>query len=241
MNCKKLFSASVISLAFVSCGSDDDGGGGGGVDADALAAELSSPSGEIADGDGAQGVGAAFGDVLSNQAGAAGQRRGGIDCSGAMSADYSCTCSGGGSFDVSVSGSQAAYEATFDYNACCISAADCCYNGSGSVAGTSDTGAEFTQCGSYDIDLECGGNSSSFQYSYCLGAGGVQWYLVTYESETFAVSGSYTEGVGGTWSVRDSNTTWNCVEDSTGAGCCSSADAESIIWDGGDALCPAVQ
>jgi hypothetical protein len=46
--------------------------------------------------------------------------------------------------------------------------------------------------------------------------------VVTYQGATYAVSGSYTSGVGGNWTVRDASTTWTCTEDSTGAGRCDS-------------------
>jgi len=241
MNCKKLFSASVISLAFVSCGSDD--GGGGAPNIDDVISDLENPSGSLETPEGAQGVAAAYGTEQSNRA--FGQRREGqIDCSDVnqMTGEITCDCPGGGSLDVTTSGdASGSGSAHWDASNCCEGLGDgCCYDGTYDILVNSATGATYSLCFVYDITIsQC--REATAYISYCQDAMGNQWWVISYMDETYAVTGSYSEGAGGTWSVRDSNTTWNCVEDATGAGCCSSADAESIIWDMGDALCPAVQ
>jgi hypothetical protein len=223
---KKLISVSAMSLAIYGCGSDDDGGrGGGAADPDAVASAIANPSGEIADADGAQGVADAFADVLSNQAGTGGERRDGIDCSGASSANFSCECSGGGSLDVDSSNStQESYEVTYSYNDCCISSGECCYDGGGWVAGTSSGSSDFNQCASFDGSIDCAGSSATFSYSYCL-ENGTLWYLVEYESESYAVSGYYDSSTGsGSWTVRDANGTWTCTASNNTGSCTNGTD-----------------
>lgn len=238
---KKLFSVSAISLAFVSCGSDDEGGGGA-PSIDDVISDLENPTGSIETAEGAQGVAGAFATEQSNRA--FGERRDGISCDDVnqMTGEVTCECTGGGSLTVTGSGdASGSGSAHWDANNCCQGAAEgCCYDGTLDLLINSAQGATYSICYVYDITLsQC--REATVYISYCQDDMGRQWWVIRYMDETYSVTGSYTEGVGGTWSVRDANTTWNCVEDSTGAGCCSSADSESIIWDGGDALCPAVQ
>jgi len=230
---KKLFSVSVLSVALIGCGDDDEGGGGGGIDPVAVANRIDNPTGQVTDAAGAQGVANAFGEALQGGTGSFGQRRqqSGIDCDipeGATSGTFDCTCDEGGTATVSGEGNEQSANVSFEYDNCCY--AGCCFNGSGAYA--FGQGGAYTFCGSVDIDLECDGNSASASYEYCQGSDGRVWFSVTYESETYSVTGSYTSGVGGTWTIRDADTEWNCTEDAEGAGCCTDG-TEEITWGGG--------
>ena len=236
---KKLFSASLISLAFVSCGDDGGGGNGGGaVNIDDIINDLENPSGNVTTPEGAQGVADAFAVQQSEQT--FGQRRDGITCDvNQMTGETACECSGGGSIEITSSG-QAGGSASAHWAAdsCCQGAAEgCCYDGTLDVLVNTEQGATYSLCYVYDIVLsQC--KEATIYISYCQDSMGRQWWVVSYEGESFAVTGMYTEGVGGTWTIRDMDTTWNCTEDAAGAGCCSDEGGveEDITWGGGVCL-----
>jgi hypothetical protein len=230
----------VIPLAALGCGGDDDGGGGGGEvpDINDVISALDNPTGQLTTPEGAQGVASAYATQQANRS--FGNRRNGIDCPDNLpEGSGPCECSGGGSLEYTAEGSeQTGGSIHFDASNCCESGADaCCYDGSADLLVNTAAGATYTNCFVWDFTLsQC--KEATVYVSWCQDAEGRQWWVVDYEGETFAVEGSYAEGVGGTWTVRDADTTWNCTEDSAGAGCCQDEASveEDITWGGG--VCP---
>jgi hypothetical protein len=116
-----------------------------------------------------------------------------------------CTVSG----DISVNADSSGTSAVFSYNDCC-QAAECCINGDGNYFYDTSAGAAYSTCVDFDIDYACSGQDVAMDVQYCMGADGVQTYVVEISSGTFAVSGSMSAGTG-TLTVRDANGTYTCT------------------------------
>ena len=198
-----------------------------------VALTLENPTGLLASTTDARGVATAFGSLLASQSLAANRRparRHGIECTiPAPTPDpyfpYTCDCPGGGTIFVDGTADKTTYNVVFDYRECCLDV--CCYDGCGWMA-TTDNGS-FIMCVWHSLTASCP-QPALIEYSYCQDSvGGSLWYLVEYLGETFAVSGSYEIGVGGTWTVRDTATEWTCSEDGTGSGSCTDG-VDVLSW-----------
>lgn len=223
---KKLFFAAAIPLAMFGCGSDDDGGGGGGgASYEDVVAALENPTGSIESAEGAQGVADAFED-LQAQEGFSGDRRSGINCeTNTTNGQVTCECSGGGSLEVTGGkddGPSGDVSGHWDANNCCETGG-CCYDGTLDILVGTDAGATYTLCYFADYDVsEC--KTASVNIQYCQDDMGRQWWVVEYQSETYAVSGSYNSKTGGSWTVRDANGEWTCTSDGATGSCTNGTD-----------------
>jgi hypothetical protein len=218
MRAEKLMWFSVLGLLAAACGGDDEGGGNASPQSyEAITESMAQPSGTV-DENTAGDIGEEFEKVSG--AAPAGVRE---DQVAQSSGSQTIQCSGGGSISVTASGSESAGSGTFSYNDCCESS--CCLEGSGSVYYSSASTAEFTYCGSYDIDATCGGTSSSVNFSGCLGSD-LEWsYLITVDGETYSVSGTYSDG-DGTLEIRGANGNWTCTY-TDGSGSCTGTGGTS--------------
>jgi hypothetical protein len=237
----------LIALALVGCGgrtapngdggvvsgSDAGGGGGGGCGRiDDITARLDHPTGFIDSAATARGVADAYAELLAEAALAArprpADRRSGINCEvDSTTGQTTCVCTGGGALDVTACSDGQSFH--YVASRCCQSAG-CCYDGTVDLLMDPAQGATYTLCYETDIDISGCSNSAAVNLSYCEDSMGRLWYLVPYQGATYAVSGSYTSGVGGDWTVRDASTTWNCTEGSSGAGRCDSAAGGHVEW-----------
>lgn len=197
----------------------EDGSAGAGFttcepDFASLVALVDNPTGTLSSAADAQGVAEAFGELLV-PSGPGGQRRHGISCDSPLpTGAIQCTCSGGGPFTYTPDETKT--EIRYSYDACCLENT-CCYDGCG-WAVLSDTAA-YSVCLSFHVTSSCLGPWQD-EFSYCQDKG-APWYLVAYQGETYAVSGSYDSATGGFWAVRDANADWACMQDPTGAGSCT--------------------
>jgi hypothetical protein len=219
MRAEKLMWFSVLGLLAAACGGDDDGGGGGSQPRSyqAISESMAEPSGTV-DESTASDIGEEF-EKASGATPAGGVR----DDQVAQSGSQTIQCSGGGTISVSATGSQEAANISYSYNDCCESS--CCMDGSGTAYYTSAADADFTFCGSYDIDATCEGTSSSVNFSGCLGKDFEMQYLITVDGDTYAVSGNYSNG-NGTLEIRGENGTWSCTY-TNGSGSCSGTGSTS--------------
>lgn len=225
-----LFSMAFACVVLSTCGDDDDAGGGG-ADPGALMDALENPTGDVASAETAQGVSAAYGAQLAASSGAGKKRA--LDCSPTEAdVEETCDCPAGGTETVIAHGDQSAFVIDYTFDACCESADECCWDGTGWVSGSADgEGSVYESCMSFDVTLTCpdATENGTILAQSCQDASGVNWYLVEYEGASYAVSGSYVEGVGGQWTIRDADTTWTCTEDATGAGSCTDG-TDTYSW-----------
>lgn len=218
MRAEKLMWSSVLGLLAAACGGDDDGGGGGSrpQSYQAIAESIASPSGTV-DESTVGDIGEEFEKISAAPAG------GVRDDQVAQSNTYTQECTGGGSISVNASGNESAANISYAYNNCCE--AGCCMDGSGTAYYSEATSADFTFCGSYDLDMTCDGSSTSVDFSGCVGSD-FQWsYLITVDGESYAVSGSYSDG-DGTLEIRGANGTWTCTY-TDGSGSCTGTGSTS--------------
>lgn len=196
----------LVGLIGPGCGGDEESSA---PSFDEIANQYSSPTGEIASAEDAQGVAQAYAEVQSRQF--AGERRG---------ESYEYACPAGGNCSVSGSGSQSGGSASYDCSSCCYEAG-CCWDGSGWMVYSSGGTETFSYCGAWDGSGNCGGSSWSGSWSYCLASDGTLSFLVEYNGGTYVVSGSYDLATGsGTWTVSSANGTWTCTA-SSGTGSCT--------------------
>jgi len=197
----------VMVLGMAGCKDEEPAG----PDASEVTSALDNPTGTVATAEDAQGVAAAFVETQSAMGGGAG-------APGGETYEQTTQCPAGGDMTMVAEGSsEEDVTIDFSYNNCCQEEA-CCMNGGGWAA---VGGGAYELCYSYDVDYACGGENANLVVQYCQDAEGVAWYVVEYSGATYAVSGSYMEGYGGTWTIRDANSTWECSESCDGMGTCT--------------------
>jgi hypothetical protein len=212
MRAVKFMCFGVLGMLAAGCGGDDDkGSNGGGASYQDITESLAEPSGTV-DSDTAGDIGEEFEKV--SEAAPAGIRD---DQVAQSNGSYSQPCDGGGTISASGSGSESSGNVSFSYDNCCT--AGCCIDGAGSLYYSTDTSAAFSYCGNYDIDFTCDGSSSSANFSGCAGTNGEWVYRIEVAGETYAVSGSYSNG-NGELEIRGANGTFNCTY-TNGSGSCT--------------------
>ena len=193
-----------ILISVTGCGKDESSG----PDFSGMAASIDSPTGSVASAETAQGVSEAFAEQLSS--------------SNMMPTGESATMDCEVSGSVSASGNESA--ATFSYNSCC-EMEDCCFDGDGSMSMDVDG---FMMCMSFDVDVDCEGVSGPLDMNFCSSDDGEMWFVVEFEGDTYACSGSFDSSYGGTWTIRDSSSEWNCEAT------CTDGDCTGSCTDGSD-------
>src|SRR5688572_19732350 len=206
---------------FGACGGDDGPKSPGGSYAN-IASAIESPSGTV-DESSAVSVGEEC-EELSGAAVAAGMRQ---DAEVAQTQSGSYDCPAGGSINYSGSGNESSGSVTGSYDNCCFEAA-CCADGSADIFYSSEQGADFMYCSSYDISYSCEGVNADLQYSGCFGASGEWVYVIEVNGDTYAVSGNYSNG-NGTLEITGENGTWTCTY-TNDSGSCSGSGGESFTF-----------
>lgn len=202
---------SLLCAVTAACGDDDKGGAGGSGAASysAIADRLAKPTGQLA-ANNAVNVAEEYEKVALTGSGGSGAKQ--------ASQMQTFNCPAGGGYTITASGSQQSAQAVLDYNSCCYTAG-CCVEGDADWYFATQGGASYSQCGSYDIDYSCAGQSFSLDYSGCLGSNGTWVYVVELGGKTFTVSGTYLNG-SGTLEIKDATSTWTCTYNS-GSGSCT--------------------
>jgi len=124
----------------------------------------------------------------------------------------------GGSLNAAGSGDQSSGHSTALYDDCCV-AANCCIDGSADIYFSTEQGAAYSYCGSYDLSYSCEGTTTALTYEGCVGSTGEQIYVIEVDGDTYAVSGTYSNG-SGTLEISGENGTWTCTY-SNGSGSCT--------------------
>jgi hypothetical protein len=200
-----------LASAFAACGSDDDGGSRGGSFSDITSA-IESPTGTV-DETTAADVGVEFEKVVQAEV-PAGMRR---DAQTAQSSSGTVACPAGGNLTAAGSGDQSSGHSTASYDNCCV-AANCCIDGAADIYFSTEQGAAYTYCGSYDLSYSCEGSTTQISYEGCVSASGEQVYVIEVEGDTYAVSGTYSSG-SGTLEIRGENGTWTCTYSNNSGSC----------------------
>jgi hypothetical protein len=205
----------VLGLTAAACGGDDDKGTSGrSASYQDISASLAEPSGTV-DADTAGDIGDEF-EKVSGAAPAAGLR----DDQVAQSNSFTQECDAGGSISASGSSTESSGRATYSYDNCCFTAG-CCVDGDGSIYYSSTAGSSYSYCGSFDVDATCGGSTSSVSYSGCVGTDGEWVYRIEMGGETYAVSGTYSNG-NGTLEITGDNGTFTCTYTNHSGSCTGS-------------------
>lgn len=212
-----LVGSMVLGLSAVACG----GGGGKPNSYAEVVASLQNPSGTV-DATSAKDIGPAFDKAQEQGLGAAAIRENVAARSSAQSGTIDQACLDGGKIALSYSGNQQSANINYDYQNCCQGG--CCINGSGAMFVSTETTAEYSYCGGFDLTTTCGTDIGTVNYQGCYGqgAGGFRLeYLVTVNDETYAVSatGTYSDG-NGELTIRGANGTFVCTY-TDGAGSCN--------------------
>lgn len=207
--------ATVLAASMVSAWGckDEKSNSGGGADLAEVAESLSSPTGSVTSAETAQGVGEMFAAKLESSS----------MMGGGESASVPCSTSG----DIDVSANSDATEIAYNYNECCETAS-CCYDGAGWMA---QNIGDFAICMAMDVDVSCEGIDGTYKLDYCSGTDGTAWYLVEYESETYACSGYFDSSSGGSWTIKDANGEWNCTATCDGDTCTGSCTDGSDTYE----------
>jgi len=184
------------------------GCGGGGSKAPGsygdVKASFDHPTGTLA-ATNADAVAKAYQASLSAGTGPAGQRLN--QKTSAVVETIPCNSSGTISVNVATATSSAVSE-SFSYNNCC-EVAGCCYNGSGNVFFASGGTATGSLCESVQLTGTFQAIPVTENFSFC-DEGGVINYLVQVDGESFAVSGSYSNGTG-TLTIVGKNGSFMCT------------------------------
>jgi hypothetical protein len=137
-------------------------------------------------------------------------------------------CANGGTISVTVNQASAnSVSENFSYNNCCESA-DCCFNGGGDLyySGTSSATASF--CENFHVTAVCSGQSVVENFSLCQdGTTGTISYLVEVGGESFAVSGSYSNG-NGTLTISGANGSFTCTYTNDAGSCTGTSGSFSF-------------
>ena len=204
--------AVLLTAVFTGCGGDDDNGSSGGGSFSSIASAIESPTGTV-DEDTAPEVGVEFEKVA--QADIAGGMR--QDAQTAQSGGSgSFDCPAGGSISGVGSGDQSSGHTTASYNDCCFTAG-CCVDGSADFYYSTEQGADYSMCGSYDLSYSCEGTTANLAYEGCIGTMG-QLYVIEVDGETYTVSGTYANG-SGSLEIRGANGSWDCTYSNGGGSC----------------------
>lgn len=200
------------------------GGGGSKVGGSyaSIASAIDSPSGTV-DSSSVVNVGEEF-EKLSATNLASGMRR---DAAVGQSSSGTLDCPAGGSISFSGSGNESSGRARGSYDNCCFEAG-CCTDGTADMYYSSDSSAEYTYCGSYDLSYSCEGVSADVAFNGCFGTTGEWVYVIEVDGESFAVSGNYADG-NGTLEIRGENGTWTCTY-TNDSGSCSGTGGESFTF-----------
>lgn len=209
------FGAALAGLAgvFAGCGSDGDGNGGSGSGSFSnITSAIEAPTGTVDDTTVAD-VGVEF-EKIAQSSFAGGSRR---DAQTAQSQSGTFDCPAGGNYSGAGSGDQSSGRATATYNDCCFTEG-CCINGAADIYYSTEQGAAYSYCASYDLSYSCEGTTAELLYDLCFGTTGEQIYVIEVEGNTFAVSGTYSNG-SGTLEIRGENGTWSCTYSGDGGSC----------------------
>lgn len=213
-----------LGLAFGALGACGDDGGSGNVGGSyaSIATAIESPSGTV-DASSAADIGEEF----EKAAGAnlAGGARQGAPVGQTQSGTIPCDA--GGDISFTGSGNESSGTATASYNSCCF-VEGCCTDGTADMYYSSEQGADYAYCASYDVSYSCDGIDADLQFNGCFSLDGDIIYVIEVDGETFAVSGNYYEG-SGTLEIRGENGTWTCTYED-GSGSCSGEGDESFTF-----------
>ena len=199
-----------LAGAFAGCGGDDDKGSRGGSLA-SITDAIEAPTGTVDEttvGD----VGVEFEKVSQAQI-PQGVRR---DAQTAQSTG-TVSCPAGGTVNASGSGNESSGHSTASYNNCCATA-NCCLDGEADIYFSTEQGAAYTYCGSYDVTYTCEGTTTAVSYEGCLNSSGELVYAIEVDGDTYAVSGSYSNG-SGTLEITGENGTWTCTYSNNSGSC----------------------
>lgn len=207
----------------MACGGGDDketkeeGGGSSGGSLESITGALESPTGTL-DESTAADVAMAFEESMGAPAG------GGRDGANPASAqDTSVACTNGG--DLTANANSDGTAVSVDYNDCCE--ATCCLNGSLTTFTDTSGTATYSTCVDYDISASCDGIDGTYSFQYCQGAAGLV-YAIEVNGDTFAVSGSMSNGTG-SLSITSANGSFTC-EYTDYTGTCTSDGGEMFSF-----------
>lgn len=214
---KQTFKRTVLVAALISTASFVAACGGGkeeeepaGPSMGSLSKKIESPTGTV-DATTAGEVARAFEESMGVPTG--GNREQAVS---AQSQELTGVCDSGTiTFDADSSGS-----ASFDYNNCCIST--CCIDGSGTVLYDTSGSGTYSVCADYDISESCDGLSVDVEFSYCVNSSGEMVYAIEVAGDTFAVTGSMSNGTG-TLTVTGENGTFTCTYTDYSGSCTDSS------------------
>src|SRR5690606_23898889 len=113
---------------------------------------------------------------------------------------------------------QSSGQARASYDNCCATAG-CCLDGKADMYYSTEQGATYSYCASYDVNYSCEGTSTAVRYDGCFNATGEVVYAIEVDGNTYAVSGSYSNG-SGSLKITGKNGTWTCTY-SGGSGTCT--------------------
>jgi len=216
------FAAAAIGLCGVALGCGSDGG-----KADSFSSiqeEISKPTGTVSATTVAK-VGERFETAESSNSFMGVREDDQVGAS--SSATITRQCDAGGSATVTGSGNQSDARVAMSFNDCCFSAG-CCASGRGTIFTSSEQGATYNYCSSYDMNYDCAGSNASIQYSGCFSLTGKAVMLIDVDGQSFAVSGTRSGG-NGTLEISGVNGKWSCSFTS-GSGSCSSSDGASFSF-----------
>ncbi|MCK9522549.1 MAG: hypothetical protein M0R76_05805 [Proteobacteria bacterium] len=207
------FSIALLSMVLVGAGCSNSEKGGASSPA-AVKKALENPTGSVDSPETAQGVADAFAEQMASQSMVGGSNQ-------------SIPCPDGGSMNVSASSEE---NVNFSYRNCCYEA-QCCLNGNGWIS-YGGAGSAYELCAAFNVDINCYEDIGDLNLQYCLGDSGDMWFVVSYQGETFAVSGYYDSDYGGEWTIRDANGTWQCEASCSSGDCTGSCNngAETLSW-----------
>lgn len=197
----------VAALLLGACGSGDSGGGGGGASFGDISDAISSPTGTVS-AETAPAIADEFAKINQGAGGSAAKQSG----------SQEMACPAGGKMSITAHSSGGSARSQISYKECCYQAG-CCLNGGGNWFFSTGAGAAYSYCGSYSLKSSCGGSGvASLNYEGCFDSRG--WvYSIKVDGETFAVSGTYSNG-NGTLEVKGENGSFSCTY-TNGSGSCT--------------------
>jgi len=201
----------LFAVAGVGCGGGGSKAPGSYSD---VMASFAHPTGTLA-ATNADKVAKAYQASMSAGTGPAGQR---LD-SKASAIVQSVPCNTSGTISINnIQTSSNAFSEDFSYNNCCETA-DCCYNGTGKVFETLSGTSTGSFCESVQITGTCSAIPITENYSFCEDTTtGTLNYLVQVDGESFAVSGSYSNG-NGTLTITGQNGMFTCTYTNDAGSC----------------------
>jgi hypothetical protein len=143
------------------------------------------------------------------------------------SADMSAQlCTAGGSAKGESSGGQSSGDIDFVYDNCCIEAS-CCVDGTMHMVYKSgnESAASFSYCMDMDYTMTCDAQTVKTTAGGCLGPDGFV-YAITVNGESYAVSGSYSNG-SGQLTIKGANGSYTCTY-TNGSGSCTTSAGEAF-------------